>query len=145
MGKMYCTECGTELDSSAKFCSKCGTSVNNNLSASNDDSVEGIMERLETNILIIGVVILIVLQLFGVFTKSSYIFGVIIAPFIVGYLSNESIKLVMVYAVLLAFVSFILYSMFPMGFIHIETILMLFVFSILFSFVGNLIKIKLKS
>ena len=29
MGKIYCTECGTELDDSVKFCSSCGTPVDN--------------------------------------------------------------------------------------------------------------------
>ena len=29
MGKSYCSECGTELDDSAKFCSKCGASFDN--------------------------------------------------------------------------------------------------------------------
>ena len=29
MGKIYCTECGAELDESVNFCSKCGTSLSN--------------------------------------------------------------------------------------------------------------------
>ncbi len=29
MGKIYCTECGTELDDTVKFCSSCGTPIDN--------------------------------------------------------------------------------------------------------------------
>lgn len=29
MGKIYCTECGTELEDTVKFCSSCGTPINN--------------------------------------------------------------------------------------------------------------------
>lgn len=29
MGKIYCTECGAEMDESMKFCSSCGTPINN--------------------------------------------------------------------------------------------------------------------
>ena len=30
MGKIYCSECGTELDDSSEFCSKCGNPINSN-------------------------------------------------------------------------------------------------------------------
>ena len=30
MGKIYCTECGAELDESVKFCSSCGASLESN-------------------------------------------------------------------------------------------------------------------
>ena len=41
MGKIYCTECGTELDDTVKFCSSCGTPVDNNdkMTDSNDVNI----------------------------------------------------------------------------------------------------------
>lgn len=32
MGKIYCTECGEELEDSVSFCSKCGNAIENNSS-----------------------------------------------------------------------------------------------------------------
>ena len=41
MGKIYCTECGTELDDTVKFCSSCGALVDNNdkMADSNDVNI----------------------------------------------------------------------------------------------------------
>lgn len=148
MGKIYCTECGTELDSSAKFCSSCGTSVNNNANnvkdiVINDDSIDGLMDKIELSTLLTGVIIVVICHLAGIFTGNlTVIFAITVAPFLVGFLSDGSIKLVMVYAMLLSFVSTILFCMFPHGFADIEEILLIFVFMFLFAFIGNLIKSK---
>lgn len=40
MGKIFCTECGTELDDSVKFCSNCGTPLNNKTTPHNSTEVE---------------------------------------------------------------------------------------------------------
>lgn len=49
MGKIYCTECGTELEDTVKFCSNCGTPLDNKnitptseVEANNKTSNEGI-------------------------------------------------------------------------------------------------------
>lgn len=149
MGKIYCTECGEELNDTVKFCSSCGTKLNNdnqnNNVVTNDDSIDNFMEKIETTPLLIGIAIVVVFHLLGIFTGNfTVLFAITIAPFVVGYLSNESIKIVMSYAILLAFVSVILYYMFPNGFIHIEGILIIFVFMFLFTFIGNFIKSKSK-
>ena len=146
MGKIYCTECGTELDESVKFCSSCGVPVDNNTLVSKNKTAEGIMQRIETKLLLLGILIGIVFQLLSAVMGNGSIFlAYIIAPFIVGYLSNESIKLVMIYAVILAFIYTILYFLFPATlFVELEHIIVIFVFMFLFAFVGNLIKVKLK-
>lgn len=61
MGKIYCTECGEELEDSASFCSKCGNAIENNspkiVKSSKDNR----------KILIIGgLAIIVVLLLVGV-------------------------------------------------------------------------------
>lgn len=147
MGKIYCWNCGAELNDSVKFCSKCGTKLDDNNVTSENKSLEGIMERIEAKLLIMGVVIGIIFQLLSpVIGNGSIFLAYIIAPFVVGYLSQESIKLVMIYAFILSLFYTILYFMFPPTlFIEMEHILMIFVFIFLFSFVGNFIKIKLKS
>ena len=146
MGKIYCTECGTELDDKVKFCSSCGASVDNTAIVSKDETVEGIMQRIETKLLLLGILIGIIFKLLSpVIGNGSIFLAYIIAPFIVGYLSNESIKLVMIYAVILAFIYTILYFLFPTTlFVELEHIIVIFVFMFLFAFVGNLIKVKLK-
>lgn len=146
MGKIYCTECGTELDDSVKFCSSCGTSVNNNHSVSKVDSTDDIMERIETKLLVLGIILVVVFHVIGIFTYNvTILLAITLVPFIVGYLSNESIKLVIIYAILLSFVSNILYCMFPNGFISMQFMVLIIIFMILFSFMGNFIKVKLKS
>lgn len=146
MGKIYCTECGAELEDTVKFCSSCGASVDNNAVVSKDESVEGIMQRIETKLLFLGILIGIVFQLLSsVIGNGSIFLAYIIAPFIVGYLSNESIKIVMIYAAILSFIYTILYFLFPTTlFVELEQIIAIFVFMFLFTFVGNLIKVKLK-
>lgn len=149
MGKIYCTECGEELNDTVKFCSSCGTKLNNdnqnNNVVTNDDSIDNFMEKIETTPLLIGIAMVVVFHLLGIFTGNfTVLFAITIAPFVVGYLSNESIKIVMSYAILLAFVSVILFCMFPNGFADTEEILLIFVFMFLFTFVGNFIKLKSK-
>ena len=40
MGKIYCTECGTELDDTVKFCSNCGTQVDADIVSNTNESVD---------------------------------------------------------------------------------------------------------
>lgn len=152
MGKIYCTECGEELDDSVKFCSSCGASMGSNITKKNnelnDKSIDDVVQGIEAKPLIIGIIIIIVFQVFGLVTingSGSIFLAIIIASFVAGYLSEASIRLAIIYAILLAFVSTILYFIFPHGFVHMDAIFMLFVFAFFFSFVGNFIKIKLKS
>lgn len=59
MGKIYCTECGTQLDDFALFCSKCGASVESddvngaktNTSANTNNSTNETVNNLVNTIL----------------------------------------------------------------------------------------------
>lgn len=80
MGKIYCTECGTELEDTVKFCSRCGSPVDNknitlnsseaidNNDSSNKDSKES-KEKSKTPI------------------KSKYLAGIIITIIIIAILA----------------------------------------------------------
>lgn len=92
MGKIYCTECGTELEDTVKFCSGCGSQVDNgnintnskeaidNNNLSNKDSVE-IKEKSKTSInrkylagIIIAIIIISILG-FVIITVSSPLYS----------------------------------------------------------------------
>ena len=49
MGKIYCTECGAELDDNMKFCPECGTQVDDKEMTPNSNEVKG-NEDISTNI-----------------------------------------------------------------------------------------------
>lgn len=70
MGKIYCTECGTQIDDTATFCSKCGTKVNDSPNKSKtsdlsntDNSVNNLLNNIlnEPKIIILCVVVLLLL------------------------------------------------------------------------------------
>lgn len=42
MGKIYCTECGAELDDSVKFCSKCGNKLDKTINSKSNELKEDI-------------------------------------------------------------------------------------------------------
>ena len=79
MGKIYCTECGTQLDDSALFCSKCGASVESddvngaktNTSANTNNSTNETVNNLVNTILkepkIIILLVVVFLLIVGVF------------------------------------------------------------------------------
>lgn len=79
MGKIYCTECGTQLDDSALFCSKCGASVESddvngaktNTSANTNNSTNETVNNLVNTILkepkIIILLVVVFLLIVGIF------------------------------------------------------------------------------
>lgn len=91
MGKIYCTECGTELDDKVKFCSSCGAPIDDNnnttesndtkeVNSSNDGSVE-IKEKSKnsnnTKYLVGGIIAIIIIAILGfvIITVSSPLYS----------------------------------------------------------------------
>ena len=80
MGKIYCTECGAELDDSVKFCSSCGTPIDkkditstDKITANNKDSNDNPVEVKEKSkkpinrkYLAVGAVLAIIIIILGV-------------------------------------------------------------------------------
>lgn len=77
MGKMYCTECGTQIDDTATFCSKCGAKVDdssNNSKTSNSSNKGNSASSISTifkepKIIILCVVALLLLV--GIFAQMG--------------------------------------------------------------------------
>lgn len=66
VGKIYCTECGTELDESVKFCSECGSKIGNTnsnndktISDKNVDATTDLMKRIELPLLMGGLLLMV--------------------------------------------------------------------------------------
>ena len=154
MGKIYCSECGNELDDSVKFCSNCGNVIDDNHSNNQNVSYKGsnatIMERIEIIPLVIGILFCVICQVIAYMLPyqsqaNVVLLGFFIGSFLMGYLSNESIVFVFGYAVLTAIISFLVYWIFLSGgFFDLTLILLPLFFTIVFSFMGNLVKAKLK-
>ena len=162
MGKIYCTECGAELDDSVKFCSSCGIQLDSDKSSGlevNNNANKDIMERVEILPLGFGLVIILGSLFIGTYyintTTVWYlrfipIWGLIIGSFVMGYLTRESFLFVIGYAILMAII-FLLgfiylnpYSQYVSSIIEGEFPLHLCLI-LVFSFIGNLIHVKIKS
>ena len=153
MGKIYCTECGAELDESVKFCSSCGNVIDNNIphnqNVSNNVGNASIMERIEIMPLIIGILFCVGCQVIAFLLPYQsqaivVLFGFFVGSFLMGYLSNESFVFVLGYAVFTAMVSFLVYEMFLSNWFYLTDLLLPLFLTIVFSFIGNLVKVKLK-
>ena len=154
MGKIYCTECGAELEDTVKFCSSCGKVIDNNTphnqSVSNNVDNASIMERIEIVPLLIGILFCVCCQVIAFMlpykSQAIVIFiGFFVGSFLMGYLSNESYVFVLGYAVFTAIISFLVYWIFLSNrFFYLIDLLLPLFFTIVFSFIGNLVKVKLK-
>ena len=79
MGKIFCTECGEELDDSVMFCSKCGNPIesdksNNtkqNVSANTDNTVNNLLNNLLNEPKILILLAAVILLIIGVFALMS--------------------------------------------------------------------------
>lgn len=101
MGKIYCTECGVELDDTVKFCSKCGSEVTN---SSNNNISKGNLKYDKIGYFILSLVISVILW---VVLEAHYDFYkiyavVLIGSFIGGFLIKESIKFSIVEGMLIS-------------------------------------------
>lgn len=154
MGKIYCSECGAELDDKVKFCSSCGNIIDDNISNKknfDNKSNKTIMDRIEIIPLAIGILFCVICQVIAFMlpyqSQAIVVFiGFFVGSFLMGYLSNESYAFVFGYAVFTAIISFLVYWIFLSSrFFYLIDLLLPLFFTIVFSFIGNLVKVKLKS
>lgn len=148
MGKNYCTKCGSQLKDSDKFCSNCGNIINDNTSNSGDLTI---MERIEIVPLGMGILFCVLSLVIAFLVPYHYqtmvlFLGLVIGSFLMGYLSNESILIVLGYAILISIITFLIsWLSFSGGFFHMSDFFMPLFLTIIFSFFGNFVKVKLKS
>lgn len=155
MGKIYCSNCGAELDDSDKFCSSCGNVVNEDMSdnqniTKNNENLTFI-ERIEIIPLTIGILFYVIALIISsvLHYQPISIVCLLVACsgfFLIGYLSKESLIFVLFYAVFTVMIGWLVYWLFfSRGFFYLSDILMPLFLILVLSFIGNLIKIKLKS
>lgn len=164
MGKIYCSECGAETNDSALFCQECGSKIdndtpNNNLMLNANIDINKIMERVELPLLIKSIFAIVIIEAVSfsfIWVGVSFslrivpllfnilaIFGVIICPFIMGYLSQESILFSIGYAVLMAIMVFFVYFIFaPFGFMGLFGFLFMLIVMIAMAFIGKYAQTK---
>ena len=65
MGKIYCTECGAELDESVKFCSSCGASLESNEVTHNQNN--DFIQSFE----IMPIIVYLIVSIVGVYILNS--------------------------------------------------------------------------
>lgn len=163
MGKIYCSECGAETNDSALFCHECGSKIDNDIPNNNlmlNANIDiNIMERVELPLLIKSIFAIVIIEAVSfsfIWVGVSFslrivpllfnilaILGVIICPFIMGYLSQESILFSIGYAVLMAIIVFFVYFIFaPFGFMGLFSFLFMLIVMIAMTFIGKYTQTK---
>ncbi|WP_406536995.1 zinc-ribbon domain-containing protein [Methanobrevibacter sp.] len=167
MGKIYCTECGTELDDSVKFCSNCGTALsdennaskptNNELINTNFNANE-IISKIEILPIVIGCIltyIFYILGYAGVFGMSMSIdmlfpkgvaYSILFGSLIAGLLYKDSVIYAIIHGLIIAIIMeffFLFTSYIAVG--HDEFYFLCIIAGVFGSFIGNLIRTKIKN
>ena len=120
MSKIYCTECGAELEESMQFCSKCGNKIDDQEESSSNVSSS---KKSYKNHIIIGYI----LAILGTILPGLAIFGSIVGIYLVyknyGELISGKFNKTNVNALLIIIFSiFAIISLFNVGFILFEII-----------------------
>lgn len=172
MGKIYCSECGAEMDDSSLFCTECGSKIDNvsnndiignlnqNLISNGNIDVNDIIRRFKSPLLIKGMIAIAIIEAIAFsFTWMGISFSlriipmlfniiavlaVFICPLLIGYLSKESILFLSFYTFVMAIVVLIVHFIFaPFGFMSIFSFLfMLFVMELM-ALIGKFAQIHL--
>lgn len=174
MGRIYCSECGAEMDDSSLFCTECGSKIddstpnnniidnfNKNLISNGNVNINDVIRRLNSPLLIKGVIAIAIietiafsftwigvsfsLRIIPILFNIIAVFGVLICPFFIGYLSKESILFVLGYTFLMAIVVFIVHFIFaPFGFMGLFSFLFMLIVMECMVFIGKFAQIKIK-
>ncbi|WP_292885830.1 zinc-ribbon domain-containing protein [Methanobrevibacter sp. UBA212] len=167
MGKIYCTECGTELDDSVKFCSSCGTSLSNVDSESNFKSNElintnnfnpnDIINKIKILPIIVGCILTFVFYFLGyggAFGTSMSIdmlfpngvaYSILFGSFIAGLLYKDSVLYALIQGLIISLIMeffFLFTTNIAVG--HGEFYLLCIIAGLFGSFIGCLIRTKIK-
>ena len=166
MGKIYCTECGTELDDSVKFCSSCGTSLSDEKSTSNSSnqivnknnfSTDDIMSKMQILPIVGGILLTFIIWflmrigVFGVTLSVDAMFpkGVsyclVLGTLLSGFLCMHDIKFALIYGALTSIIiAIFLDSIEYMSTYHPEYYFLCIIAGLVGAFIGNLIRTKVK-
>ena len=166
MGKIYCTECGMELDDSMKFCSNCGTPLNdgNGVSKPNNQSINlnnfktnDIMSKIEILPIAVGCILTIVFYFLGyagLFGDSIHIamlfpngvaYSIIFGSLVAGYMYKDSVIFALIHGLIIAILMeffFLFTTYIAVG--HNEFYFLCIIAGLLGSFIGNFIRTKVK-
>ncbi|WP_292608610.1 zinc ribbon domain-containing protein [Methanobrevibacter sp. UBA188] len=141
MGKIYCTECGAELDDSVKFCSSCGKNVKGDAPINSSDEF---IEKIEIIPIIVGVLIPIIGYLiFSSYLPQQYIILIVIASsLLMGLLCHESIKFAIIYGVIAGIIVGFILSYWNLG-VEFGAVMLFMIIMTLGSFIGKIIREKI--
>ena len=166
MGKIYCTECGTELDESVKFCSSCGTALseennaskptNNEIINTTNFNANNIISKIKIVPIVVGCILTYVFYLLGyagVFGISMSVdmlfpqgvaYSLIFGTFIAGLLYKDSFVYALIHGLILALIIeffFLFTTYIAVG--HSEFYFLCIIAGLFGSFIGNIIRTKI--
>lgn len=142
MGKIYCTECGAELDDSVKFCSVCGKIVGDNAPINSSDEF---IEKIEIIPIIVGALIPIIsgYLIVSLYLPHQYVMPiVVVSSILMGFLCRESIKFAVIYGVIVGVIVGFILSYLEFG-VKLEEVLLFMIVITLCSGIGKFIREKI--
>lgn len=165
MGKIYCSECGTQLDDSVKFCSNCGTPLSDEYTPLNRNkginidsfTTNDIMSNIEILPIAVGCILTFVFFILGssgLLGGSMYIsmmfpegvaYSLLFGSFFAGLLYKKSILFALIHGLLIAIIMeffFIFTTYIAVG--HDEFYFLCIIAGLLGAFIGNFIITKIK-
>lgn len=165
MGKIYCTECGTELDDSVKFCSNCGTSLSDENDTSNSSNeiinisnfnANEVISKIKILPIAVGCILTYVFYILGytgVFGISMSVdmlfpkgvaYSILFGTFIAGLLYKDSFLYALIHGLIIALIMeffFLFTSYIAVG--HDEFYFLCIIAGLFGSFIGNIIRTKI--
>ena len=165
MGKIYCSECGTQLDDSVKFCSNCGTPLSDEyapLNRNNGINIDSftsndIMSNIEILPIAVGCILTFVFFILGssrLLGESMFIsmmfptgvaYSLLFGSFFAGLLYKKSLLFALIHGFLIAIIMeffFIFTTYIAVG--HDEFYFLCIIAGLLGVFIGNFIITKIK-
>lgn len=140
MGKIYCSECGAELDDSVTFCLSCGKNVNAQINSSDE-----FIEKIEIIPIILGVLIPVIsgYLIFSLYLPHPYIMPIlIVSSILMGFLCRESIKFAIIYGVIAGLIVGFIISYWEYG-VEFGEVMLSMILMTLGSFIGKIIREKI--
>ena len=164
MGKIYCTECGKELEDTVKFCSGCGTALadENNTSKSNNEIINttkfnanDLISEIRIKPIVIGCILTYFFYflglngLFGVPTHVAMYFpegitySILFGTFIAGLSYKGSVIPALIHGLIIAIIMIFFFLIFTITSNLTEGYLFCIIAGLFGSFIGNIIRTKI--